>query len=222
MKLARSLGSTFDTVRVRLAALAFATIIVALDLLRARGWAPDYVPPRLLLGAVVALAAAWIAARDPRGAASLGLAPLDRDERRWWWRWALRIAGACALALAVIVVFSAIRGAPLWSYQPPSSAAESVMWQCLVWPVHEEIVYRLALVPVWVAIAGHRVAFVIGAALFALLHVAYGNLDPSNGLGAIVLTWAFLRSGSLALTIGLHAGGNAVVIAANLAMYSLR
>jgi membrane protease YdiL (CAAX protease family) len=51
-------------------------------------------------------------------------------------------------------------------------------------------------------------------ARFALLHHRYGNLSPENALAGLLLGWAYLRSGSLALPILLHSVGNALVFLA--------
>jgi len=212
------LGAMFDTRRARLWAAAYAVTIVGLDLLAAYD---DHGYPRFMIGFVAVLVAAHLAARDPRGAASLGLQGLDPAARRWWLRCGAIVGGLALLALATVVGISLARGAPLWTFRPWTTRTGYVVWACLVWPVYEECIYRLTLLPAAVALLGPRGAFVVGAGTCAVLHVVYGNLDPSNVLGAIVLNWAFLRSGSLALSIGLHAAGNAVIVAANLAMHAL-
>jgi membrane protease YdiL (CAAX protease family) len=49
--------------------------------------------------------------------------------------------------------------------------------------------------------------------VFAWLHQLYGHLSPDNALAGLLLTWAYLRSGSLAVPIAPHALGNALVTA---------
>ena len=100
-----------------------------------------------------------------------------------------------------------------WRRLPPD---ERRAW---AWAI--AITAAAVVVAIAVAAFGRVAAFAIGAAAFAYLHVLYGNFDPSNAFGSVMLTLVFLRTGSVLLTIGLHAGGNAAIVAANLAMYWL-
>jgi hypothetical protein len=81
-------------------------------------------------------------------------------------------------------------------------------------PLVEEPIYRLALCVPLVAIIGYWPTIVVSGAVFALLHHRYGNLSPENALAGLLLGWAYLRSGSLALPILLHSVGNALVFLA--------
>jgi membrane protease YdiL (CAAX protease family) len=49
--------------------------------------------------------------------------------------------------------------------------------------------------------------------VFQALHLAYGIYLPHYFLGGMILAWAFFRSGSLLVPIGLHAAWNLLVIA---------
>ncbi len=212
-----ALGVVFESRRARAAAFGYAAAIVAIDYwLIHRGGA--YVP-RFLLATVAVLVSSHLAMRDPRGPDSLGWRRLPPDERRAW-AWAIAItAAAVVVAIAVAVIIARVRGAPLWRVPPLGSVLAYASWPIVVWPIYEEMIYRLALLPAAVAAFGRVAAFAIGAAAFAYLHVLYGNFDPSNAFGSVMLTLVFLRTGSVLLTIGLHAGGNAAIVAANLAMY---
>ena len=44
--------------------------------------------------------------------------------------------------------------------------------------------------------------------IFAGLHVLYGSPSPENLLGGFILSWAFLKSGTLIVPIALHSLGN--------------
>jgi uncharacterized protein len=59
-------------------------------------------------------------------------------------------------------------------------------------------------------------AIAASGAVFALLHVAYGNPSPENLLGGFFLAWAYLRSGSVWLPVLLHSAGNLLCLAAQL------
>jgi membrane protease YdiL (CAAX protease family) len=83
----------------------------------------------------------------------------------------------------------------------------------LIAPVLEEIVYRLCVCAVLQQAFGRTIAILCSASVFMLIHFLRGNLDVSNGLGGIVLAWAFLTSRTLAVPILFHAAGNLLVIA---------
>jgi membrane protease YdiL (CAAX protease family) len=84
---------------------------------------------------------------------------------------------------------------------------------CVVAPVLEEVLYRLALcVPlaVWL---GPWTAIVVSGLAFAGLHVAAGNPSPENLVGGLFLAWAYLKSESIFVPVLLHSLGNLCALA---------
>ncbi len=79
---------------------------------------------------------------------------------------------------------------------------------CVIAPVSEEVLYRLALGAPAVALIGPRWTIIVGGLIFAGLHSLYGNPSPENMLGGFILTWAFLKSETLIVPIAMHSLGN--------------
>jgi membrane protease YdiL (CAAX protease family) len=121
------------------------------------------------------------------------------------------IFGALLLAAA-----AARRGHDPFGMCPPVYAKHLVLWtvrSVVVHPVIEEVLFRFVLcgalagrVPPWVNV-------VVSGVGFALPHAAAGLAAPDNLIGGFFLAWAFLRSGTLAVPIAMHALGNAALLA---------
>lgn len=68
------------------------------------------------------------------------------------------------------------------------------------------------MMPALVTGVGRGWAIVIDGAGFAALHFVYGIAGPDNFVGGYIFAWVFLRSGSIALPLGLHIGANAFAV----------
>lgn len=210
-----AIGAVFAGRRARAAAAAYGLGIVAIDFATIRH---DLILPRWILAPIALFVAMHLAMRDPRAAEGLGWRRLTADERRWGLRLVAGYLVLAAIALWVVVGVGLATDAPLvegdlWQ----GSALDYAVWAIVVWPVYEECIYRVALVPAVVAAFGRWIGLAIAIAAFCVLHVLYGNFGPGNAAGAVILNLAFLRTGSVAVTLGLHALGNAVIVAGNLA-----
>jgi membrane protease YdiL (CAAX protease family) len=87
------------------------------------------------------------------------------------------------------------------------------LWQmCVLGPLYEEPIYRLALATGLRAVLPSWAVILIGGVTFAVLHFLYGIADITNALAGFVLTWAFLQSESILVPILLHLLGNIVVV----------
>jgi membrane protease YdiL (CAAX protease family) len=80
-------------------------------------------------------------------------------------------------------------------------------------PLVEESIYRLVLCFPTTAAIGSTGTIILSGTIFAGLHFVYGNPSPDNCLAGYVLTWAYLKSGSLLVPITLHSFGNCVAFA---------
>ena len=147
---------------------------------------------------------------------SLGLAAPVQG----WGRWA-RIGSylLCVVAGIAAMVFM------IWMYgrrdlpdhlMSPQTLRSAFVPMCVLYPLLEESIYRGTLCIGVAAISGERWAIVLSGIAFAVLHWIYGNVSPENQLGGFVLAWAFVRSGSIAVPLILHAGGNGLVWLAHL------
>jgi uncharacterized protein len=171
-----------------------------------------------LLPGLVALAA--LAALGRCDLRSLGLVARPQPGWMYWVKTTallgLIVAGFVVLAIAVLslagVALTMQRLAPehFWHWARQA---------CIDAPLAEESVYRLALVTGVVALTGPRIAIAISGAIFAALHFVYGNPSPDNFIGGFVLSWAYLRSGTILVPIALHALGNLCVGLVALAAY---
>ena len=121
------------------------------------------------------------------------------------------------LFLAVAAVQSAMVGAT-WQFTGIRGVAGAIadlpIVFCLV--LAEELLFRGAVLRSLRELAGDRWAIVLTAVVFGLYHVlgtrywamglVFHVLMPT--LGGLLFAWAAVRSGGLALPIGLHLGGN--------------
>jgi len=147
------------------------------------------------------------------GLAALGL-PLDR---RRLGELAAGFVITSTLFLAVAAVQSAMVGAT-WQFTGLrgllGALAELPLVLCLV--LGEELLFRGSALHSLRELAGDRWAIAITAVAFGAYHVigsqnwamglAFQFLMPT--LGGLLFAWAAVRSGGLALPIGLHLGGN--------------
>lgn len=88
-------------------------------------------------------------------------------------------------------------------------------------PILEEGVYRILLCTALATRFRHRTVIAISGTAFALLHLLYGNLAPTNLLAGYILSWAYLMSGSLWLPIVWHAVGNIAILTAGMILFLL-
>ncbi|HEX8346490.1 MAG TPA: type II CAAX endopeptidase family protein [Actinoplanes sp.] len=164
--------------------------------------------------AVLILATTWICLRlERRGFRDIGLAPTRR-----------RIAEAGAGFAVGAVVFSALAvvqattAGRSWTLNPDRvlTTVLAGVVGVLVMVVLEEVLFRGYAFRQLRSIGGSRLALVVSSAVFGLWHLV-GR--PYWGMGAffvvalpalcgLVFGYALLRSGSLLLPIGLHAGAN--------------
>lgn len=162
--------------------------------------------------AIAAGALALFVCLAPTPRRDLGLRLIPVQGVRYW----LKVGG---ILLAIVRASAIAAGAVLlaghfWR-EPPRVAPENVtrafIDMCLIYPVLEELLYRLMLcVPI--AALSPRAAIVVSGATFAWLHVAYGNPGPDNFVAGYFLAWAYLKSGTIVVPILLHAGGNAIAL----------
>ena len=162
-----------------------------------------------LVVVLVATIVLWrLAGRD---AETLGLRLRVEPSPRYW------LGGVALVALAVGAIVTGYLWATGRHQRLSLSAPDADAWRmdfpdlCLFYPVYEELVYRVALCSALVAVIGRWPTVVASGAIFALAHVAYGTASPDNFVAGYFLAWAYLRSGSVALPIAMHAAGNLVV-----------
>ena len=150
------------------------------------------------------------------GGAGLEALGLPGDGRRFG-ELAAGFVITSTLFLAVAAVQSAMVGAT-WQFTGlrglAGALADLPLVLCLV--LAEELLFRGAALRSLRELAGDRWAIVLTAVAFGLYHVlgtqywamglAFQFLMPT--IGGLLFAWAAVRSGGLALPIGLHLGGN--------------
>ena len=205
-----AIGAGFARSRATLGlALAVGLAAVTRDLLeapKAEGFLPRGAPVALAI-----LVFAVLARRDLR---SLGFRATPEPSVRWWARATLVVGlGMGALFVVVVLAWHAFVGeirVPRL-FHARSDVLPFLVQACLVAPVVEESVYRLALCAPLAPLIGRVGTVVVGGFVFAFLHVRYGHPSLDNQVAGFVLTWAYLRSGTLWVPIALHALGNLCV-----------
>jgi membrane protease YdiL (CAAX protease family) len=152
--------------------------------------------------------------------ASLGLriTPLQS-----WSYWARTMLWLC-LAMAAVMLACGCVGVALGYDFPikatPPRALPIYLWDgCFVFPVMEEFIYRVALCVPLVLLMTPWGAIAASGIIFALLHVIYGNSSPENAIGGFILAWVYLKSGSIYLSIALHALGNFLLLVVQVALW---
>jgi len=160
------------------------------------------------------LTATWVCLRlEGKSLRDLGLAGSRRTIRDCAAGFGLGAALFALIALAQGAMVSAA-----WSMHPAASlgAAASGLSAALLLLLPEELVFRGYAFRQLERISGRSGALLLSAASFGAYHL-YGSGDWAIGaffrfampfLGGLIFGYALLRSGGLALPIGLHWGGN--------------
>jgi uncharacterized protein len=198
--------------RLRVIAVAVALLVVAADLWLSAQWYPVWT--RALLAATAVVACLTLAPRD-RG--SLGIRILPIQPVAYWLRLTLKVAVVLLIPIAVYVAIAkwATGGIPVQRI-PPQYAAYAFLHMCVIAPLVEEPIYRLALCFPTTGTFGPTAAILLSGATFAGLHFIYGNPSPDNFLAGYFLAWAYLKSGSIMVPIAIHSLGNSVALAAKI------
>lgn len=206
------LGQAFRDSRARLAiAIAFAATILTVDMMLVGRGTKRLDEFRTLAG-LIGLVLYFVLARGDRH--SLGLELVPRHGWAWWGKALLVL---CAIVGGIVIVATGIAlaaGADPSEYRLFDSPGDVWRWlrqACLKAPVLEEAIYRFVLCIPAIALIGPFGTILISGATFAALHFLYGNPSPDNAVAGLVLSWAYIRSNSLLLPVGLHALGNLFV-----------
>jgi uncharacterized protein len=217
-QLTTPVGRQFHDAPVALCmATVIAAIVVAIDTVVVRHF---YGPWRYVEYAVIAAAVAdyLLLARGDRVSLGLVLTPVQG-----WWYWVratLLIGLVMGCLLGALCGVSAIVG---WSWPIPQvrpQEANEALWRmCVRAPVREEAIYRLVLcVPLAVLLRPWG-AVVVSWVLFAAVHWIGGNPGPDNQLAGCFLAWAYLKSGTILVPVGLHSLGNLIAVSAHVLAY---
>jgi membrane protease YdiL (CAAX protease family) len=159
------------------------------------------------------------AAVPERGDFGFRLAPLQG-----WMHW-VRVAAILIAVLFVVFLIAGIVLAALGSNLPEPRLSNSYqilplfIWMCFSCPFLEEVIYRLVFCPPCAALVGARFCVLLNGSVFAVLHFLYGNPHLENLVGGFILSWAFLKSGTLIIPIVFHAGGNFLAFLVNVALF---
>ncbi|QDT39575.1 CPBP family intramembrane glutamic endopeptidase [Stratiformator vulcanicus] len=203
--------------RNRAIAVSLALTVTVLDFLIV-GFPGAYDEEKRLVLALVGCAA--IVGLADGDAQSLGLRFTPRQGWLWWTKSVFGLALVIAIALGLYAGVLILFGQTLPIRRCPPAFFTSYFWQmCVLAPTMEEAIYRFILcVPLAAAIGGWKTIFTSGA-VFAVLHVVYGNPSPENIFGGFLIAWAFVISESILIPFLLHAGGNFIVLLSNVAAW---
>ncbi len=178
-----------------------------------------YSVTRIALGIGVLVLLVSLASNDRR---SVGFTLRVMPSWSFWPKWTLFLG-------ALVVTGSLAISAGLWIFgTAPTLQSEfqseqqllDFLWRGCLWaPIEEELLYRGALCAPFAALIGRRWTVAVGGIAFAVLHYAYGNLAVNHVFAGFVMSWAYLRSGSLLIPILLHAIGNLAVWCLHAALF---
>ncbi len=142
-----------------------------------------------------------------------------------WWYWVkatlligLAFAGIVAAGLGLLALCGSKHATTLRA-MPPQFLGVAFLHMCVFAPVLEETLYRLL---VCVPLAGWKrpwTAIVVSGVIFAALHFVYGNPSPENAVGGLFLAWAYLKSETVVVPVLLHALGNFLILAMQVAAW---
>jgi membrane protease YdiL (CAAX protease family) len=203
--------------RAKVVVSAIMLSVVVLDLLIVRLW---HVETWRCTLAIVAYLTAAFAGFELGDARTFGLCISPRQGWRFWG------IAACGMAIVVGALLAAISAVVfgLLEYEPPQPYSGifadryqifgHLLHMCIVAPLQEEAVYRLALCVVAIVWLGPRWCVIASGLTFALLHSAYGNPSPENLVWGFLLACAFLKSSTILVPLALHAGGNLIAFTA--------
>jgi membrane protease YdiL (CAAX protease family) len=206
------IGQGLRTPWSRALAGVLAISVVGFDLVRV--WQNDrsYSGPRLWFP-IIALAVYLVLVRGDLASAGLTFRP--RQGLKYWMKASLVIGAIIAsIVVAVAAVYTA-RGEYLpVAGQSLADTPRLFVRMCIVAPLVEEEIYRLALCTGAAAAIKSWGTVALSGATFAILHVLYGNPGPDNLVAGFFLSWAFLKSGSILVPVALHSIGNLFVLVA--------
>lgn len=148
---------------------------------------------------------------------SLGIRMRPIQPVSYWIRITVILA---VLMLVPILTYAGVAKSLGWGLTIPRIAPDQAisvfLHMIVIAPIVEESIYRLVLCFPTTAVIGSTGTIILSGTIFAGLHFVYGNPSPDNCLAGYVLTWAYLKSGSLLVPITLHSLGNCVAFAVQL------
>jgi membrane protease YdiL (CAAX protease family) len=198
-------------------AAVIAAVVVAIDMVVVRHL---YGPEQYIeYGAVAAAVAVYLSlARGDPVSVSLVLTPVQG-----WWYW---VKATLLIGLIMGCLLGALCGVSaivVWSWPipqvRPQEMNDALCRMCVWGPVREEAIYRLVLcVPLAVLLRPWG-AVVASWVLFAASHWIGGNPGPDNQLAGFFLAWAYLKSGTILVPVGLHSLGNLIAVSTHVLAY---
>ena len=202
-----TVAQSFGTSPARIRCItAFAIGVVTIDFILILCTVQNMYTWRMVL-AISAVAALYLLAG--RDQAAIGLMLRPRQGFRYWTKVTMVLG-----AILVLLLFLGLVGCWAADVSVPYKHAPRfhpmAMFGLLVHaPVFEELVYRLVLLTPLLALIGSRWTIIVGGAVFAALHFAYGTPGPDNFVAGYLLAWAYTKSGSILIPVVLHSLGNA-------------
>jgi membrane protease YdiL (CAAX protease family) len=177
-------------------------------------YARRWIPGLLAFGVLFVLSG-----RDPM---TLGLRARPIQGCAFWIKASGIALLGITLAIGLVFLVMKLLGVAIPVYTTaPSQVPAALLHMCVNAPLAEETVYRAVICVAFVPLLRPWGTVVVSGALFALLHVIYGNPSPENAMGGLVLAWAYLRSGTILLPLLWHSLGNLLVLGVQLAGWFL-
>jgi membrane protease YdiL (CAAX protease family) len=191
-----------------------ATICAALGAVVADVLFPAYQPMPALIGLVALLC--LNEGRLP----TLGLRLTPIQGWGYWCRMTIKMAVLVAIVLALCAGIALALGWSIPAHRTnPARFLPMFYFMCIYAPISEEVVYRSLLAAACFPMVGSGGTILVSGLVFALIHILGGNASPENQIGGFLLSWAFLRSGSILVPIAIHSVGNLAALVAQFAAW---
>lgn len=161
--------------------------------------------------------------------ADMGIRRPDARALRDFGYGAFWAGGAIAATIPVALLISAVLPVPPTSPLPPTGQLSGLLVNlvagAVVAPIGEEILFRGLATTAWVRGMGERRGLIRAALFFAVAHVLTiggPSAGPAIALAAaafvgripvsFIITWLFIRRGSIWAPLGLHVAFNAILL----------
>ena len=145
---------------------------------------------------------------------ALGLVWRIEPSVAFWLRASAWMTAVIAVGFAIAIALSRAGADPFGFCTPGDpTTAYGVYGSVILTPAIEETAFRFLLCGALAGRLSGPTNIAVNGILFALAHVVFGGIGPDSVLGGFFLAWAFLRSGTIAVPILMHAVGNAALAA---------
>lgn len=149
-----------------------------------------------------------VAARAPVLAGALGFRWAPKQGWLFW----LWVGGALSVVQLIVDIIQLKYFSGINPGRPAAITTQLFLLHCLMAPTAEEILFRMLICALAIALAGSWGGIMISGALFASAHYLAGVAHMDNLIGGFFLAWLFVKSETILLPIALHSISNLTLV----------